>query len=152
MAYIVFRHAYRSVEYLKHTKLSASVKAYDKFKEMTGKDIRNFNWYDKMPRDKKNNIIRNSKKYPAFIHQLFQWEHKTTAYQFKEELEAEYKKHKKITTEFIKNLMKKQEMCWITKEENQRLNKKWSKERPQNAYGLLKPPIEIETKPIEIEK
>jgi len=113
MVKVVFRHAYRSAEFLTCIKPDASVAAYNDFYKVTGKDIREFNWHSRVKKKNGEAMI---------IHKEYQWEHKTTANAFKENLIKAYKEHR-LTKSFIAKLIKEQKICWITKAENKVLDK-----------------------------
>ena len=105
----------------------ASEKAYNQFFELTGKDIRDFDW---------NSLVRTKSGEKIVVHQYFVDEHLTTAYDFKNEILWLYK-NKELTVEKIKKLISFQRLCWITKEENSMLSKKgYIKHRsdPLKAY------------------
>jgi len=134
MVNVVFRHAYRAVEFLAQTKPLASVEAYKEFKKETGEDIRKYNWFGRAK------IAGKSKE----IHKEYQWEHMTTAKKFKDDLRALYEKNQ-LTKENIITLINKQEICWVTKEENDRLNEeRYSQNRPAGAYNEPKINIKIQ--------
>lgn len=92
----------------------ASIKAYNLFYELTGQDIRNFNW---------RSTIKTKQSKTITIHQHFVDEHLTTAYDFKNTFLYFYNQGK-LTVDLIKDLIQKQRLCWITKQENKELNKR----------------------------
>ncbi len=96
----------------------ASVEAYQQFYQLTGKDIRNYDW---------NSTIKTKNGEVIIVHQLFVDEHLTTAHDFKYEIISLYKKGE-LTIEKIKELISQQRLCWITKEENKNLTK--------NGFGI----------------
>lgn len=105
----------------------ASKRAYNEFFELTGKDIRNFNW---------TSSVKTKSGEKVVVHKLFVEEHLTTAYDFKNTLLFYYKSGV-LTTDVIKELLFKQRICWITKEENSRLNSKGyrtHRDSPLDAY------------------
>ncbi|NCB48066.1 MAG: DUF4268 domain-containing protein [Clostridia bacterium] len=94
------------------TKRLASKKAYKEFLDLTGLDIRDYDW---------KSSVRTKDEKKIVVHQLFADEHMTTAYDFKEELIWLFKQNK-LSKELIKELISKQRMCWITRSENKKLN------------------------------
>lgn len=102
----------------------ASEKAYQQFFDLTGKDIREFNWNSKVRTKSGRNII---------VHQYFVDEHMTTAHDFKYELIYLYKQGN-LTVEKIKELISLQRLCWITKEENDMLNQAGFRNHRSNPY------------------
>lgn len=137
-------YASRFIEFLYVIKPLASKNAYREFYELSeGKDIRNYNW---------DNSIKIDGKYVS-IHTLFAWEHKTTAYNFRKNLQKLFDNNN-LNTDNVINLIRKQKICWVTKQENNELNKLgYKKERetdknlreitPKMVYALAG--IEIET-------
>lgn len=89
----------------------ASEKAYNLFYDLTGQDIRDFDWLSTVKTKDGKRII---------VHQHFVDEHLTTAYDFKNTL-IYYYNQGKLTVSLIKELIKQQRLCWITKEENKEL-------------------------------
>jgi len=127
MVKVIFRHTYRSVEFLTCIKPDASVAAYNDFYKATGKDIREFNWFGSVKKKNGDTMI---------IHQEYQWEHKTPANAFKESLIKAYNEGH-LTKPFIAKLIKEQKMCWITKAEDKTLTRnghKINRENPEAAY------------------
>lgn len=124
-----FRYIYRDIWLLQSSeKYLASEKAYNDFFELTKKDIREFNWSNKVKINNKS----------VYVYSLFVAEHMTTANDFKNSLIDLYNKNKLNSTE-VKKLIQKQQLCWITKEENIELNKHgFSKHRPDpdKAYEI----------------
>ncbi|MGN0798138.1 MAG: DUF4268 domain-containing protein [Christensenellales bacterium] len=111
----------------KFPKHLSSVKAYNLFYELTGQDIREFNWLSTTKTKQGEKII---------IHQHFVDEHLTTAYDFKNTL-LHYYNQGKLTIDLIKDLITQQRLCWITKQENKELNARgYIKHRnnPLDAY------------------
>ena len=82
----------------------------------------------------KNNQIK-FKKY--LVRKVLYWEHYDTAYDFKNEL---LNLHNKgiLNKKNVLKLLKKKRMCWITLEENKRLNSKFKSKRsnPNEAYEI----------------
>ena len=103
----------------------ASKKAYELFYNKYRKDIRNYDWFSQ-----KVSKIRDNKKKKIFVH-----EHLTTSEDFKQELIYLYKQNK-LSVEKVKDLILQQRVCWITREEDDLLNKKYKKHRnnPLQAY------------------
>lgn len=110
----IFRYAYREVSMI--PKPLASKKAWLSFNEKTGRDLRNYRQYD----------------HPLGIklNQYYTFEHKTTASSFKKDLIRLYEE-KTLTLENIIKLIKLQEICWVTKEEDMKL-----KELGYQSYRL----------------
>ena len=111
----------------KFPKHLSSVKAYNAFYELTGKDIRDFDWYSTVKTKTGENII---------VHKYFMDEHLTTAYDFKNTLMLFYKQGR-LTIDLIKDLIQQQRLCWITREEDKMLTAKgYIKHRvdPLKAY------------------
>lgn len=100
----IFRYAYREVSMI--PKPLASKKAWLSFNEKTGRDLRNYRQYD----------------HPLGIklNQLYTFEHKTTASSFKKDLIKLYEEST-LTIPNIMELIKMQEICWVTKEEDMKL-------------------------------
>ena len=124
----VFAKVVREVwQLLKSHNHLASEEAYKQFFNMTQLDIRKYNWFSKV-KDKNNNVIT--------VHNYFQDEHLTTVFDFANTLINCYE-NKTLTVDLIKEMILQQRMCWITKEENKRLNDKdYRKHRanPLDAY------------------
>ena len=111
----------------KFPKHLASTKAYNDFYNLTGKDIRDFNWLDSVKTNDGLKIV---------VHQYFVDEHMTTAFDFKNKL-LKLCDEDKLDVEKIKELIAKQRLCWITKDENKMLNLlgyKNHRENPLKAY------------------
>lgn len=111
----------------KFPKHLASVKAFKEFYEMTGLDIREYDWQSQVKTKDGKKIV---------VHQHFVDEHLTTAFDFKNYLVFLYKTGE-LSVEKIKSLLAEQRLCWITKEENNRLSAKgYYKHRnsPLSAY------------------
>lgn len=106
----------------------ASVEAYNQFYELTGEDIRNFNW---------NSKARTKEGKSITVHKIFVDEHMTTAHDFKYELIYLYQKGE-LSVGKIKQLISKQRLCWITKEEDKKLNKNGFRNHRQNPIEAYK--------------
>ena len=91
----------------------ASEKAYNQFYELTGKDIRDFDW---------KSVVRTKSGEKIVVHQYFVDEHMTTAYDFKNEILWLYK-NEELTVDRIKKLIFMQRLCWITQEEDSMLSR-----------------------------
>ena len=105
----------------------ASVNAYNQFFELTGQDIREFNW---------NSTVTTKDKQTIIVHQFFVDEHLTTAHDFKYEL-IELFNQGNLSVDKIKELISMQRLCWITKEENNKLTQsgfKNHRKNPLDAY------------------
>ena len=126
---VVLSKAVREVwQLLKVPRHMASVKAYNEFLKLTELDIRNYDWFSEV-KDK------NGKKFK--VHNLFQDEHMTTVFDFVNNLIFLYEKGE-LTKEKVKELILKQRMCWITKNEDKILTKNgYQKHRqdPLAAYN-----------------
>lgn len=100
----------------------ASKNAYDKFYSSTGKDIRKYDCYS-LP---KIEGINGQK--------LFTYEHMIPVSSFREELFSLYDQNK-LSVDLIKELMIKQTICWVTKDEDQKLKELgYAIIRPKTAY------------------
>lgn len=111
----------------KFPKHLASVKAYNEFYDLTGKDIRDFDWLSSVKTNDGTKIV---------VHQHFVDEHMTTAFDFKTKL-LELCEEGKLDVEKIKELIAMQRLCWITKDENKQLNAlgyRKHRENPLEAY------------------
>lgn len=105
----------------------ASVNAYKDFYDLTGLDIRNYDWFSTVKTNSGDKIK---------VHKIFMDEHLTTAYDFKNTLKHYYIKGE-LSLELIKDLIFKQRLCWITKQENKRLTDNGyykHRENPLKAY------------------
>ena len=112
---------------MKFPKHLASVKAYNEFYDLTGRDIRDFDWLSSVKTKSGEKIV---------VHQQFVDEHMTTAYDFKTKL-LELCENGNLSVEKIKELILTQRLCWITKEENNKLNLlgyRKHRENPLKAY------------------
>lgn len=112
---------------MKFPKRLASVKAYDEFYALTGKDIRDFDWLSSAKAKDGSKFV---------VHQRFVDEHMTTAFDFKNKL-LKLCDEGKLDENKIKELIAMQRLCWITKEENDKLNLlgyRTSRENPLEAY------------------
>ena len=111
----------------KFPKHLASVKAYNEFYDLTGKDIRDFDWLSSVKTNDGTKIV---------VHQHFVDEHMTTAFDFKTKL-LKLCEEGKLDIQTIKELIAKQRLCWITKDENKQLNAlgyRKHRENPLKAY------------------
>ena len=105
----------------------ASVKAYNEFYDLTGRDIRDYDWLSSARTNDGTKIV---------VHQHFVDEHMTTAFDFKTKL-LKLCEEGKLDVEKIKELISKQRLCWITKDENNQLNAlgyRKHRENPLKAY------------------
>jgi len=105
----------------------ASVKAYNDFYDLTGKDIRDFDWLSSVKTKNGTKIV---------VHQYFVDEHMTTAFDFKTKL-IKLCEEGNLDVNKIKELISKQRICWITKDENKQLNYlgyRKHRENPLKAY------------------
>ena len=111
----------------KFPKHLASVKAYNEFYDLTGKDIRDFDWLSSVKTNDGTKIV---------VHQHFVDEHMTTAFDFKTKL-LKLCEEGKLDVEKIKELIAMQRLCWIAKDENKQLNAlgyRKHRENPLKAY------------------
>ena len=111
----------------KFPKHLASVKAYNEFYDLTGKDIRDFDWLSSVKTNDGTKIV---------VHQHFVDEHMTTAFDFKTKL-LKLCEEGNLDVEKIKELISNQRLCWITKDENKQLNAlgyRKHRENPLKAY------------------
>lgn len=111
----------------KFPKHLASVKAYNEFYGLTGKDIRDYDWLSSVKTNDGTKII---------VHQHFVDEHMTTAFDFKTKL-LKLCEEGKLDIQKIKELIAMQRLCWITKDENKQLNAlgyRKHRENPLKAY------------------
>ena len=111
----------------KFPKHLASVKAYNEFYDLTGKDIRDFDWLSSVKINDGTKIV---------VHQHFVDEHMTTAFDFKTKL-LKLCEEGKLDIQKIKELISKQRLCWITKDEDKQLNAQGyrkHRENPLKAY------------------
>lgn len=111
----------------KFPKHLASVKAYTEFYNLTGKDIRDYDWLSSVKTNDGTRIV---------VHQHFVDEHMTTAFDFKTKL-LELCEEGKLDVEKIKELIAMQRLCWITKDEDKQLNAlgyRKHRENPLKAY------------------
>lgn len=111
----------------KFPKHLASVKAYNEFYDLTGKDIRDYDWLSSVKTNDGTKIV---------VHQHFVDEHMTTAFDFKTKL-LKLCEEGKLDIQKIKELISKQRLCWITKDENKQLNAQGyrkHRENPLKAY------------------
>ena len=111
----------------------ASTKAYNEFYDLTGQDIRNFNWTSK---------VKTKQGETKRVEKMFKFEHLTTASDFQKELIHLYRSNL-LTIEKIKELLQTQQICWITIEEDKELNKKYLKHRPNPLQAYKECNIDI---------
>lgn len=110
------------------TDMLASEAAYYDFFKKTGQDIRKYNWYGGKVTTHNGDILNINTEYTA--------EHMQTGKQFKTELSRAYKNNA-LTKEYIKDLLRNRYVCWVTKEEDQRLKKlgyNADRPNPEQAY------------------
>ncbi len=107
----LFSYTYRFIEFCGIPVL-ASEKAFNDFYERTGKDIRNYNWYDSV-KDKSGNRFT--------IHKEYRWEHYYPASSFRDKLKELFEKNR-WSVENILELIKTQKIAWITIEEDKKLD------------------------------
>jgi len=113
---------------LKVSRHMASVNAFNDFFNLTGLDIRDYNWFSEV-KDKKGNKFK--------VHNLFQDEHMTTVFDFVNNLIFLYEKGE-LTKEKVKQLILKQRMCWITKNEDKILTKNGYQKHRQDPLAAYK--------------
>lgn len=92
-------------------KVLASKKAYNLFFEKYKEDIREYGWFSGKIED-----CREDNKKRTFMH-----EHLTTSEDFKRELIYLYE-NDSLNIDKIKTLLLQQRVCWVTREEDDRLN------------------------------
>lgn len=92
----------------------ASENAYNEFFALTGKDIRNYD-------DDSSAVTKSGEKFR--VRSKFRFEHMTTVKDFREEILLLYEKGA-LNAASIQDLILKQRVCWVTKEENKKLNQK----------------------------
>lgn len=105
-------------------KCLASKKAYELFYEKYKDDIRKYNWFDK-----KVSEWRSPDGKRQFMH-----EHVVTSNDFKNQLLYLYKENQ-LSVEKIKELISQQRVCWVTREEDNLLSKKY-KDHRQNPLKV----------------
>ena len=113
-------------------KTLASKKAYELFYNKYKKDIRNCDWFNKEISESRDDKNRR----------LFMHEHLTTSEDFKQELIYLYKQNK-LSVEKVKDLILQQRVCWITREEDDLLRKKYKSHRPNPLHSYKECGIEI---------
>lgn len=107
----------------------ASVKAYNAFYDLTGKDIRDF---DRL------SLVDARDGTKILVHQYFVDECMTTVFDFKTKL-LELCEEGKLDVETIKELILEQRLCWITEDENYQLISLGygnHRENPLKAYKI----------------
>lgn len=128
------------------TEVLASEAAYYDFFKKTGKDIRKFNWYGGKVSTLNGGQININSEYTA--------EHMQTGKQFKQELMGAYE-NGILTKEFIKERWRNRYLCWVTKEEDQRLKRLgYNSDRPdpEKAYREAGITIYRGEVPVNVEK
>lgn len=130
----LFYWAYHETWMLKlFPKCLASKKAYELFFEKYKKDIRECDWFNQAILE-----CRDDKDKRLFMH-----EHLTTSEDFKQELIYLYKNNQ-LSVEKIKELISQQRVCWITRDEDDKLNKSgYNKHRPDPLAAYTECGIEI---------
>lgn len=120
-----FRYVHREII----TPILASETAYWDFYNKTGKDIRSVDW-------RKSCTIKTINGQSINLHKEYTGDHMQPCGVFKSELMSAYE-NKQLTVDFIKNKLKNRYVCWITQEENNRLNAlgyKSNRPDPEKAY------------------
>lgn len=120
-----FRYLHREVV----TERLASKRAYEEFFQMTGKDIRDYDWY--------GGKIKTFSGETISINKLYTLDHVQTGKNFKDDLILAYKENR-LTEDFVKERLMKQSLCWITKEEDKKLTQlgyKSDRADPLKAYA-----------------
>ena len=110
------------------TDILASKDAFEDYFRRTGEDIRKIDWYGKAI--KENGASIN-------INRLYTLDHLTTAKDFKDDLVKAYRDGN-LSLEYIKERLKKQRLCWITKAEDRELKRRgYNSHRPDpyKAYA-----------------
>ncbi len=125
-------------------KALASVEAYNKFYKLTGKDIRNFDWDSSVKTKTEGTIV---------VHKLFMHEHMIPSNMINKLLIREYKKGN-LSIGKVKEIISKQRICWITKDEDSRISSNGNRSnRPYPIEAYRNARIEIyEENMEEIEK
>ena len=109
------------------TPILASEAAFEDFYSRTGKDIRSVDW-----RPSRSFIARNGEKFS--IHKLYTGDHIQTCSDFRNELFKAYEENR-LTEKLIADILRQRYVCWITKEEDSRLNALGYKSTRSNPYG-----------------
>jgi hypothetical protein len=108
-----YRYAYRTVgEFGLSVPCLASERAYNDFYNRTGLDIRMY---------KRGQEVKDKFSNKFVIHREYTYEHIIPAVSFKNSLIDLYNE-KNLNIDTIKEKILEQKMCWITKEENKKLN------------------------------
>ena len=121
------RNAWMLASFSKH-QILASENAYNEFYKLTGKDIRDFD-------DDSSATTKSGDKFK--VHAKFQFEHMTTVKDLRGEILSLYETNK-LDEKSIKDLIVKQRVCWVTKEENKRLNQSGYTTHRQNPIDAYK--------------
>lgn len=140
-----FPYLYRRYEYLKSTTVRMSVEAEKLFINIFGSKVNlvKCDWDTTL-----NPILPDysdpCKKTPPLykkikVRSVLHWEHYDTAYEFKELL-LDLKKQGKLNENEVFKRLNQLQICWVTKEENKRLDKKYRHKRfdPAVAYKNCK--------------
>ena len=120
-----FRYVLREII----TPILASETAYWDFYNKTGKDIQSIDW-------RESRTINTKNGQSISLHKEYTGDHMQPCNIFKSELVSAYE-NKQLTVDFIKNKLKNRYVCWITQEENKRLNAlgyKSNRPDPKKAY------------------
>lgn len=136
-----YPYLYRRYEYLKSTKIIASENAKKLFSKVFGSNLNltKYDWNASLnpvipgySEPYKNNPIRFKK---IKLRNILHWEHFDTAYDFKQHL-LELKRNGSLNENEVYNRLINLKICWITKEENYELDKKFKRHRdnPKDAY------------------
>ncbi|MBE6532029.1 MAG: hypothetical protein E7676_00785 [Ruminococcaceae bacterium] len=111
------------------TPILASETAYWDFYNKTSKDIRSIDW-------RESRTVKTKNGQSIVLHKEYTGDHMQPCGIFKSELVSAYE-NKQLTVDFIKNKLKNRYVCWITQEENKRLNAlgyKSNRPDPEKAY------------------
>lgn len=107
-----YRYAYRTIgEFGLSNSCIASENAYNDFYNRTGLDIRKY---------KREQPVKDKLNRRFIVHREYMYEHFIPAASFRNNL-IELYNNNKLTVENIKKELLSQIMCWITKEENEKL-------------------------------
>lgn len=144
-----FPYIYRRFEYLKTTTILASEAALKEYERVFGNTIplAACDWETSL-----NPIIpnysdpykRNPTKFKKIlVRDVLHWEHFDTAHDFKEQLQGLWESNKGLDVKEVTKLLKKLRMCWITKQENKRLDIKYKTKRPRPECAYEKCGIKV---------
>ncbi len=144
-----FPYIYRRYEYLKSTIILASEAALKEYERVFGHSIplTDCDWETKL-----NPIIPNysasfkndpSKFKKILVRKILHWEHCDTAYDFKEYLQKLWELKKGLDVQEVQSLLQKLRICWITKQENKKLDMKYKKKRPNPEQAYEKCEIKV---------